>query len=49
MEWKSKVDKNKRPVIGILTQTLEKSMQKDSRFEGYSSYIMSAYVKYLEA
>jgi len=43
------LDTNKQPVIGILTQTLETDMQKDPRFQGYKSYIMSSYVKYMEA
>ena len=40
---------NEQPVIGILTQTLEKGMQPDPRFEGYTSYIMSSYVKFMES
>lgn len=47
--WKKNIDINKQPVIGILTQTLETSMQADERFVGYKSYIMSSYVKYMEA
>jgi gamma-glutamyl hydrolase len=39
---------NKQPVIGILTQTKEKYM-KGPDFDGYTSYIMSSYVKYMEA
>ena len=36
------------PVIGILTQEFEPEMTgKD--FEGYSSYMMAAYVKYIES
>eukprot|EP00355_Strombidium_rassoulzadegani_P000610 CAMPEP_0168612848 /NCGR_PEP_ID=MMETSP0449_2-20121227/3135_1 /TAXON_ID=1082188 /ORGANISM="Strombidium rassoulzadegani, Strain ras09" /LENGTH=247 /DNA_ID=CAMNT_0008653439 /DNA_START=217 /DNA_END=960 /DNA_ORIENTATION=+ len=49
MQWKDKIDKNERPVIGILSQTLEDYMQTDTRFEGYKSYIMSSYVKYMES
>lgn len=45
----SPLDSNTQPVIGILTQTLEKSMQADEKFKGYKSYIMSAYVKFMEA
>ena len=44
-----KYDINESPVVGILTQTLEDYMKKDSRFENYTSYIMSSYVKYMEA
>ena len=40
---------NKQPVIGILSQTLEIEMRNDSRFANYTSYIMGAYVKYIEA
>ena len=48
MQWKHKIDTNQRPVIGILTQTLEKDMRNDTRFENYTSYIMSSYVKFME-
>lgn len=37
------------PVIGIVTQDLPSSLQEDPRFEGLSTYVMSAYVNYLEA
>lgn len=44
----SPVDRNEVPVIGILSQTLETSMGSDSRFNGYKTYIMRAYVNFLE-
>ena len=47
--WKKNIDLNKQPVIGILTQTLETEMQADERFSDYKYYIMSSYVKYIEA
>ena len=48
-EWRKHIDDNKTPVIGILTQTLESFMKKEEQFKGYKSYLMSAYVKYIEA
>lgn len=49
LNWKDKIDKNMEPVIGIMTQTLEDYMKEDPRFEQYDSYIMSAYVKYIQS
>ena len=46
---KPDLDINMQPVIGILTQTLEDEMKTDPAFAGYTSYIMSSYVKYIEA
>jgi gamma-glutamyl hydrolase len=43
------LDRNEQPVIGILSQTLEDYMKNDTKYEGYQSYIMSSYVKYIEA
>ena len=48
-DWKKNVDLNKQPVIGILSQTLEEYMTTDPRFANYTSYMMSAYVKYIQA
>jgi gamma-glutamyl hydrolase len=36
-------------VIGILSQSLEDSFKSDARFEGKSSYIMAAYVRFMES
>ena len=47
--WKQTVDLNDAPVIGIISMSLEESMLDDPIFDGYSSYIMSSYVKYFEA
>jgi hypothetical protein len=44
--WLAKVDTNKSPMIGILTQTLSDKQQEKL---GYKSYIVAAYVKYIEA
>lgn len=49
MEWKDKVDINKEPVLGVITQSLENYMQGDPRFKDYKSYVMVDYVRYLEA
>ena len=48
-DWIKDIDLNKEPVIGILSQTLEKYMHKDARFSNYTSYMMSDYVRYMEA
>jgi hypothetical protein len=37
------------PVIGVLTQTLEVGMNNDTRFDKYNTYIMSAYVEFMES
>lgn len=42
-------DINHTPVIGIISQTLEKEMVNDTRFAGYYSYIMKSYVDWVEA
>ena len=39
---------NKQPVIGILSQTIEDPMKNDTRFDDYTSYIMSDVVKFME-
>ena len=36
-------------MIGILSQSLEDSFKEDPRFDGKSSYIMSAYVRFMES
>merc|ERR1719329_1204565 len=46
--WRSCIDNNVSPNIAIFTQTLEDSM-KGEKFENYNTYIMSSYVKYIEA
>jgi len=35
-------------MIGILSQQLSGDLLDDPRFEGYDSYMMASYVKYLE-
>lgn len=40
---------NLRPIIGVLTQPLTNDFEKDPRFKGKSSYIMSAYINSLES
>jgi len=37
------------PVIGVVTQTLEKEMETDPRFADYKYYIMQSYVDWLQA
>lgn len=37
------------PVIGVVTQTLEKEMNDDPRFADYKYYIMQSYVDWLQA
>jgi hypothetical protein len=41
-------DINEQPVIGIVSQPLDNSLINDPRFEGYSTYIMAAYVEFLQ-
>lgn len=43
-DWKGKVDLNQQPVIGILSQTLTAGVA-----DGYTSYIMAAYVDYIKS
>lgn len=38
-----------KPVIGILTQTLEVEQINNTQFAGYNSYMMTAYVDYIQA
>jgi len=42
-------DLNEQPVIGIVSQGIDSDFANDPRFEGYDSYIMAAYVKFMEA
>ena len=42
------IDTNEQPVIGILSQPLDPDFDGDSRFDGYDSYLMAAYVKFVE-
>ena len=44
----SGADLNKQPVVGIVAQTLEPEMLEDPRFENYTYYVMSSFVKFLE-
>ena len=37
------------PMIGVLSQPLSSSLEKDPRMAGYTSYIMDSYIKYIEA
>ena len=41
-------DTTTNPTIGIVSQALSSDMKKDPRFDGYNSYIMAAYVKFME-
>jgi hypothetical protein len=49
MSWKDNIDNNQQPVIGVFTQTLEDFMQNDPKFTGKKSYVMGAYVRYLQS
>ena len=50
MAWiETNKDNTNKPVIGILSQTLEDSMAADPRYEGYTSYISSTYVRWIES
>lgn len=42
-------DLNPQPIIGILSQPLSSDLADDPRFEGTDSYMMAAYVKFMEA
>lgn len=42
-------ERTDQPVIGIITQTLEEDFLNDTRFEGYNSYVMQAYVDFLQS
>ena len=44
----SPYDLNQAPVIGIVSQPLPDDMKADPRFEGKTSYIMEAYVQFVE-
>ena len=37
------------PVIGILTQPISETLKKDPRFEGKTTYLMQAYVDFMES
>ena len=44
------IDTNQQPVIGIVSQTLDFTPHKDDhRFDDYNSYIMAAYVRFVQA
>jgi len=47
-ESTSTYDLNSAPVIGIVSQPLATALTKDPRFDGKTSYIMQAYVNWLE-
>jgi gamma-glutamyl hydrolase len=49
MQQNGSIDTNEQPVIGILSQPLDSDFDGDSRFDGYDSYLMAAYVKFVEA
>lgn len=40
---------NPKPVIGVIAQTLESEMKKDSKFGGFKTYVMKSYVDWIEA
>ena len=43
------IDTNEQPVIGIVSQTLDFTPDKDDhRFDDYKSYIMAAYVRFVQ-
>lgn len=43
------IDLNMQPVIGIVSQTFDFVPEpEDKRFDGYNSFVMGAYVKFLE-
>jgi len=48
-QYSNGIDTNEQPVIGILSQPLDSDFDGDSRFDGYDSYLMAAYVKFVEA
>jgi hypothetical protein len=48
-DWKQHIDDNKEPVIGVVSQPLENSFKNDPAFAAYKSYIMVAYVNFMEA
>jgi len=50
-DWQSNLNANPSPVIGILTQPLDDAIRKNDPegFKPYNSYIMAAYVKFIEA
>ena len=48
-ETASSYDVNMSPVIGIVTQPLAEDLKKDPRFEGKSTYLMQAYVDFMES
>jgi len=41
-------DKNQQPVIGIVAQGMDSDLVNDPRFDGYQTYIMAAYVQFME-
>ena len=45
----SKWEGTEQPVIGVVTQTLEKEMKDDPRFKDYNYYIMQSYVDWVQA
>lgn len=45
---KASWDLNEQPVIGVVSQPIDDSFPDDPRFEGYSTYIMAAYVDFLQ-
>ena len=49
MDTASPYDTNPQPVIGIVTQPLSSSLKKDPRLADKTSYIMQAYVHFMQA
>ena len=45
----SPYDLNMSPVIGIVTQPISDTLKKDPRFEGKTTYLMQAYVDFMES
>jgi gamma-glutamyl hydrolase len=43
------VDTNELPTIGILSQQISDDLKADSRLDGYDSYMMAAYVTFMES
>ena len=46
-DWKFHLDRNERPVIGVFSQTIVEADYNDPKFANKTSYIMSAYTKFI--
>ena len=42
-------DVNPNPVIGVVSQPISETLKKDPRFDGKETYIMQAYIEWLES